>query len=81
MTLSCQSRAIKFIEDNYDSFSREGLRYAIEKLDKTERLRLLYLKKNQEAVDDNSEIEYSSSEEDHQSEEPSKQSKIKVHNN
>lgn len=39
-----RKRAIKFIEDNYDSYTREGLRYAIEKLDEKERKRLLNYK-------------------------------------
>lgn len=51
LTLSNRKRAIKFIEDNYDSYSREGLRYAIEKLDEKERKRLLYYKKNLNKTD------------------------------
>lgn len=45
LTESNRERAIKFIEDNYDLYSREGLRYAIEKLDMEERNRLLNYKK------------------------------------
>lgn len=45
LTVSNRERAIKFIEENYDNYIRESLRYAIEKLDKTERNRLLNYKK------------------------------------
>jgi len=41
-------RSVTFIEDNYEYFTREGLRYAIEKLKEKERIRLLYLNKNYE---------------------------------
>lgn len=39
-------RVIEFIKENYESFSREGLRYAIEKMDSKTRLNLLNYKKD-----------------------------------
>jgi len=32
MSLSDLDRVVAFIKDNYDKFSREGLRYAVEKM-------------------------------------------------
>jgi hypothetical protein len=45
ISLADRKRAIKFIEDNYENLSREGLRYAIEKLSDKEKKRLLNIKK------------------------------------
>ena len=37
MSLADKGRTIDFLKNNYNYFSREGLRYAIEKLEKKER--------------------------------------------
>jgi len=41
VSLSDKQRVVKFIKNNYLSFSREGLRYAIEKMDSLSRSKLL----------------------------------------
>ncbi|KRX02370.1 Armadillo-type fold [Pseudocohnilembus persalinus] len=46
LSIKNKQRAIQFIEQNYSQFSREGLRYAIEKLDSQNYKRLLNFKGN-----------------------------------
>eukprot|EP01017_Pseudomicrothorax_dubius_P040875 TRINITY_DN6479_c0_g1_i4.p2 TRINITY_DN6479_c0_g1~~TRINITY_DN6479_c0_g1_i4.p2 ORF type:complete len:255 (-),score=61.10 TRINITY_DN6479_c0_g1_i4:1393-2157(-) len=48
LSVGDRPRAIKFIEDNYNLFIREGLRYAIEKLPTPEQKRLLAFQKQSE---------------------------------
>jgi len=48
MYLAEPKRTIRFIEQHYDLFIREGLRYAIEKMPEVERNRLLKLQKKGE---------------------------------
>lgn len=45
ISLSERKRVISFIEKHHESFSREGLRYAIEKMTESERRRLMNFKK------------------------------------
>lgn len=50
LSLSDKNRVVEFIKENYDFFSREGLRYALEKMDEKTRLFLMNYKKDENPV-------------------------------
>ena len=57
MYLAEPKRTIRFIEQHYDLFIREGLRYAIEKMPEVEKNRLLKLQKKKGEDNNKDEIE------------------------